>query len=50
MLGTTLAAKVLLAMSDAQYRVWANRIITAIAGYYVAHSAVLIALAQAAAK
>ncbi len=50
MVGTTLAAKVLLAMSDTQYRVWANRIITAIAGYYVAHSAVLIALAQAAAK
>jgi len=50
MAGTTLAAKVLLAMSDAQYRAWANRIITAIAGYYVAHSAVLIALAQAAAK
>jgi len=50
MVGTTLAAKVLLAMSDTQYRAWANRIITAIAGYYVAHSAVLIALAQAAAK
>jgi uncharacterized membrane protein YfcA len=50
MIGTTLAAKVLLAMSDKQYRVWANRIITAIAGYYVAHSAVLIALAQVAAK
>jgi uncharacterized membrane protein YfcA len=50
MVGTTLAAKVLLAMSDTQYRVWANRIITAIAGYYVAHSAVLIALAQVAAK
>ena len=50
MVGTTLAAKVLLAMSDTQFRTWANRIITAIAGYYVAHSAVLIALAQAAAK
>jgi len=49
MVGTTLAAKVLLAMSDTQYRAWANRIITAIAGYYVAHSAVLIALAQVAA-
>jgi uncharacterized protein len=50
MIGTTLAAKVLLAMSDTQYRAWANRIITAIAGYYVAHSAVLIVLAQTAAK
>ena len=50
MIGTTLAAKVLLAMSDAQFRTWANRIITAIAGYYVVHSVVLIALGQAAAK
>jgi len=42
MIGTTLAAKVLLAMTDAQYRTWANRIITALAGYYVAHGAVLV--------
>jgi hypothetical protein len=41
MIGTTLAAKVLLAMTDQQYRTWANRIITALAGYYVAHGAVL---------
>jgi uncharacterized membrane protein YfcA len=47
MIGTTLAAKVLLAMTDRQYRVWANRIVTAIAGYYVAHGAVLVALARA---
>ena len=32
MIGTSLAAKVLLAMTDRQYRSWANRIITAIAG------------------
>jgi len=44
MIGTSLAAKVLLAMTDRQYRSWANRIITAIAGYYVAHGAVLIVL------
>lgn len=44
MIGTSLAAKVLLAMTDRQYRSWANRIITAIAGYYVAHAAVLIVL------
>jgi uncharacterized protein len=50
MVGTTLAAKVLLAMSDKQYRAWAGRIITAIAGYYVAHGAVLFALAGAAAQ
>ena len=32
-------------MSDAQFRTWANRIITTVAGYYVAHAAVLIVLA-----
>src|SRR6187402_3487399 len=44
MIGTSLAAKVLLAMTDRQYRSWANRIITAIAGYYVAHGTLLIVL------
>ena len=42
MVGTTLAAKVLEAMSDRQYRTWANRIIVTLAGYYVAHGAILI--------
>ena len=37
MIGTTLAKRVLEAMSDQQYRRWSNRIITAIAGYYVVH-------------
>ncbi|HET7376690.1 MAG TPA: sulfite exporter TauE/SafE family protein [Anaerolineae bacterium] len=41
MIGTTLAAKVLLAMTDQQYRSWTNRIITGIAGYYVAHGTIL---------
>jgi uncharacterized protein len=50
MIGTTLAAKILLAMTDQQYRSWANRIITAIAGYYVAHGVVLIVMAQASAR
>jgi len=45
MIGTSLAAKVLLAMTDRQYRSWANRIITAIAGYYVAHGTLMIVLA-----
>jgi uncharacterized protein len=40
-IGTTLAAKVLLAMTDQQYRSWTNRIITGIAGYYVAHGTIL---------
>lgn len=35
MIGTSLAARVLEAMSDVQYRLWANRIITTIAGYYI---------------
>ena len=50
MVGTTLAARVLQAMSDAQFRTWANRIITAIAGYYVAHGTILIVLAHAYAR
>ena len=47
MLGTVLAARVLEAMTDKQYRAWANRIITAIAGYYVAYGAYLMLLAPA---
>jgi uncharacterized membrane protein YfcA len=43
MLGTTLARRVLEAMSDAQYRRWADRIITAIAAYYIAHAGYLLA-------
>jgi uncharacterized protein len=40
--GTMLAKPLLLAMSDAQYRLWAGRIIMAIAVYYVLHGAALI--------
>ena len=42
LVGTALARPLLLAMSDAQYRLWAGRIITAIALYYVLHGAALI--------
>jgi uncharacterized membrane protein YfcA len=35
MIGTSLAARVLEAMSDGQFRLWANRIITTIATYYI---------------
>jgi uncharacterized protein len=42
MIGTTLARRVLEAMSDVQYRLWANRIITAIAGYYVIYGSYLL--------
>ena len=47
MIGTTLATKVLEAMTDQQFRSWANRIITCIAGYYVAHGVFLVIYAQA---
>jgi uncharacterized membrane protein YfcA len=46
MVGTTLATKVLEAMTDKQFRLWANRIITCIAGYYVAHGIFLAVYAQ----
>ena len=44
MIGTTLARQVLEAMSDQQYRKWANGIIVAIAGYYVIHGTALMAM------
>jgi uncharacterized membrane protein YfcA len=50
MIGTTLAKRILDAMSDQQYRRWANAIITMIAGYYVVHGSVLIVLAHAYAR
>jgi len=43
MLGTTLARRVLEALTEAQFRTWANRLITVIAGYYVAYGAYLLA-------
>jgi uncharacterized membrane protein YfcA len=45
MIGTSLAAKVLKVMTDQQFRAWANRIITAICGYYVAHGTFLVLMA-----
>ena len=42
MLGTTLAKRVLLALSDAQFRAWATRLIVAIGGYYVIHGTYLL--------
>jgi uncharacterized protein len=40
--GTTLSARVLHAMTDGQYRLWANRIITTIALYYIGHGSLLL--------
>ena len=48
--GTSLAARVLEALTDRQFRVWANRIITAVCSYYVMHGTVLLALAWAGAR
>jgi uncharacterized protein len=42
--GTSLAARVLDALTDQQFRVWANRIITAICSYYAVYGASLLAL------
>ena len=42
MLGTTLARRILEAMSDAQFRTWANRLITTVAGYYILYSGWLL--------
>ncbi len=42
MLGTTLARRILEAMSDQQYRVWAGRLITTIASYYILYGSWLL--------
>ena len=46
MLGTTLAARVLEKMTDLQFRTWANRVITTIAGYYVVQGGYLLVVAK----
>lgn len=42
MLGTTLARRLLEAMTDVQFRQWANRLITVIGSWYVLHGTVLL--------
>ena len=42
MLGTTLARRLLEAMSDLQFRTWANRLITTIACYYIGYGSWLL--------
>mgnify|MGYP003693685303 CR=1 FL=1 len=44
MLGTTLARRILEAMSDAQFRTWANRLITTVACYYIGYGSWLLLL------
>jgi len=50
MLGTVLARRFLEAMTDTQYRLWANRLITAVAGYFVAHGTWLLLIAKVLAR
>ncbi len=50
MIGTSLAKYILEAMSDQQYRKWANAIIVAIASYYVVHGTYLLVMTTAVAK
>jgi hypothetical protein len=50
MTGTSLAARVLEALTDQQFRVWANRIITVVCSYYVMHGTVLLALSWTGAR
>ena len=47
MTGTTLAARVLDRMSDAQFRAWSNRIITAVAGYFVVYGSYVLVVSGA---
>lgn len=50
MVGTTVAKRFLEMMSDRQYRLWANRIIATIAGYYIVHGTALLVISETAAK
>ena len=43
MLGTTLGKQILDRLSDAQFRSWAGRLITALGLYYVGYGLVLLA-------
>ena len=46
MLGTSLARRLLEAMSDQQFRTWANRLITTIASYYIIYGGWLLLFAR----
>ena len=46
MLGTSLARRILEAMSDQQFRTWANRLITTIASYYIIYGGWLLLFAD----
>jgi uncharacterized membrane protein YfcA len=48
MLGTTLARRILEAMTEVQFRVWANRLITTVAGYYILYGGWLLVARKSA--
>jgi uncharacterized membrane protein YfcA len=50
MLGTTLARRILEAMSDQQFRKWANRLITTVASYYILYGGWLLFARNSAAS
>jgi hypothetical protein len=45
MLGTSLARRILEAMSEQQFRTWAGRLITTIASYYIIYGGWLLLFA-----
>jgi hypothetical protein len=49
MLGTTLARRILEAMTDQQFVAWSNKLITTIACYYIVHGGWLLLHPQVAA-
>ena len=50
MTGTTLARRILEAMTDLQFRTWANRLITTVAGYYIIYGSWLLMARSSAAS
>src|SRR5207247_1739836 len=50
MLGTTLARRILEAMTDLQFRTWAGRLITTVAGYYIIYGSWLLLARSSAAS
>jgi uncharacterized membrane protein YfcA len=50
MLGTTLARRILEAMTDLQFRTWAARLITTVAGYYILYGSWLLLARSSAAS
>ena len=50
MTGTTLARRILEAMTDMQFRTWAGRLITTVASYYIIYGSWLLLARNSAAS